>query len=136
VAGLGGPAPYWNTYAIDPATGNRTSEVQNPTSTSGTAIDTTYAYPAAGTTRPHAVSSVTSTGASPGTSSYGYDADGNTTARPNQTLTHDANGRVSSISSGTSTQHEVYDSSGNLLLQTDPVAGSTLCRRRSNLRPI
>lgn len=32
---LGGPAPYWTSYGIDTATGNRTSVTQNPTSGTG-----------------------------------------------------------------------------------------------------
>jgi hypothetical protein len=39
-AGLGGPAPYWTTYAIDAATGNRTGTTS--TAASGTTTTATY----------------------------------------------------------------------------------------------
>jgi RHS repeat-associated protein len=121
---LGGPAPYWTDYSVDPQTGNRTSTTEHPTT--GTATTDTYSYPAAVAARPHAVQTVTHTGGTTGTSSYGYAADGGTTTRPGQTLTYDAEGRVSTVTAGSTTQSDIYDASGNLLLQTDSTTGSTL----------
>ncbi|TFC22102.1 hypothetical protein E3O55_18975 [Cryobacterium sp. MDB1-18-2] len=124
---IGGPAPYWSTYAIDPATGNRTSSATNPTTGTGTATTDTYTYPAAGAARPHAVQSVAhTTGTTTTTSTYGYDASGNTTTRPAQTLTYDATGKLGTVTAGAVTQSNVYDASGSLLLQTDATTGSTL----------
>jgi RHS repeat-associated protein len=125
---LGGPAPYWDTYTIDPATGNRTTAVQNPTVSGGTTTTNTYSYPTAATAHPHAVQSVTHTAGTTttGTDAYGYDASGDTTARPGQTLTYDPAGRVATVTSGGVTQSNIYDASGNLLMQTDPTTGTTL----------
>jgi RHS repeat-associated protein len=66
------------------------------------------------------------TGGTTTTSSYGYDADGDTTTRPGQSLTYDAEGRVSTVTAGSSSQADVYDASGNLLLEKDSTAGTTL----------
>ncbi|MFC5502599.1 RHS repeat-associated core domain-containing protein [Lysinimonas soli] len=120
---LGGPAPYWTQYTLDPATGNRTSTTDEPTSGSGTATSYSYTYPAAGTANPHAVQSVSpSTG---GSTTFGYDSAGNTTTRGTGTLTYDADGRVSSITSTGHSENDIYDASGQLLLRTDD-SGSTL----------
>ncbi|MFF1876607.1 DUF6527 family protein [Leifsonia sp. NPDC058230] len=122
---LGGPAPYWNSYTVDPATGNRTQTIEHPTT--GTAQTDTYSYPAAGAPGPHAVSSVTHTqGTNTSTSTYGYDLAGDTTSRPNQTLTYNETGKVGSVTVGSVTQSDVYDANGTLLLQSDGSSGSTL----------
>ena len=123
--GIGGAAPYWTSYAIDPATGNRTQVTQNPTTASGTTTTDTYAYPTAGTAHPHAVQTVTHSGTG-ATDTYGYDADGNTTTRPGQTLTYDTTGKLSTVAVGAASQTSIYDPSGTLLLQSDPSNGSTL----------
>jgi RHS repeat-associated protein len=121
---LGGPAPYWTDYAVSPQTGNRTSTVEH--STTGTATTDTFAYPVAGAVNPHAVQSVVHTGGTTGTSTYGYDADGDTTARPGQTLGYDNEGKIATVTAGSASESNVYDASGNLLLQTDSTTGSTL----------
>jgi len=68
---LGGPAPYWTDYQVDPATGNRTGTTT--TATSGTVTTASYSYATAGSLHPHAVSSVTTTigTGTPTTKSYG-----------------------------------------------------------------
>ena len=116
---LGGPAPYWHSWAID-AIGNRTSETVH-TATGDAA--TGYVYPASGSTsvRPHAVTSTT--GARTG--SYTYDATGNTLTRPattsgTQTLTWDREGHVDSVTDTTGTTSYIYDADGNRLVQRDP----------------
>lgn len=119
---IGGPAPYWSSYTIDPATGNRTSSTANPITATGTASTRTYAYPAPGDPRPHAVSQIAD---SAGTSSFGYDADGNTTTRPGQTLAYNEQGKPTSITTGTATQNNVYDADGNLMLEVDSKTGNT-----------
>lgn len=123
---IGGPAPYWESFNIDDATGNRTQEIQHGTSTSAPSTTSTYSYPAAGAAQPHAVTSVTSTGATNSTSNYTYDAAGNTATRPGQTLTYEATGKLASDTVSSHTQTNIYDPSGNLLVQTDPTTGSTL----------
>jgi RHS repeat-associated protein len=124
---IGGAAPYWTSYSVDPATGNRPSTTENATTTGGTSTTDTYAYPAAGTANPHAVQTVAHvTSGTTTTDSYGYDADGDTTAIPGQTLTYDATGKISGVTAGSNTQSDAYDASGNLLLQKDSSTGSTL----------
>jgi RHS repeat-associated protein len=124
---IGGPAPYWDSYTVDPATGNRLTAVQNPITAGGVANTDTYSYPAAHAAKPHAVTTVTHVqGASTTTSSYGYDADGDTTSRPGQTLTYDKQGKLSTVTAGATTQTNIYDPAGGLLLQTDPTNGTTL----------
>ncbi|MCS5733871.1 RHS repeat domain-containing protein [Herbiconiux daphne] len=122
---IGGPSPYWTTYAVDPATGNRTSIVKKAVTGTGTSVTDTYSYPSATSSRPHAVQSVSHSG--PGTSDgYGYDASGNMTSRPGQSLTYDATGKLATVTVGTATQSNIYDSSGTLLMQTDSKTGTTL----------
>lgn len=120
VAGLGGPAPYWTDYAIDPV-GNRLSTTSH--TAAGNTTDA-YAYPAAGSTRPHAVTSVarTSPSGSTTTSTYGYDATGNTTARAvagstAQSLTWDAEGRLATVKQGSATSSYVYTAGGDRLVR-------------------
>jgi RHS repeat-associated protein len=126
--GLGGPAPFWSTYLIDPVTGNRTQSVDNPVTASAAATTYNYTYPAAGSPRPHAVSTVVKQGGSsaPVTSTFASDNSGNTTMRPGQTLEYDATGKVKTITTGTASQNNVYDPSGNLLLRVDSTTGGTL----------
>jgi len=117
-AGLGGPAPYWTDYAVDPATGNRTGTTSTTTSAVTTA---SYTYPSATSLHPHAVSSVTTTigTGTPTTKSYGYDASGDTTTRPGETLSYDPEGHLATVTDGTATQSNIYDADGTLLLQKD-----------------
>ena len=122
---IGGPAPYWTSYTVDPATGNRTSVTQNPTSGTGTTATDTYAYPTAGAANPHAVQQVTHSATS-STDTYGYDPAGDTTTRPGQTLTYDDTGKLSTVTTGGVTQSNIYDASGTLLMQSDPTTGTTL----------
>ncbi|WP_092546166.1 RHS repeat-associated core domain-containing protein [Actinoplanes derwentensis] len=121
---LGGPAPYWHSWIVDPI-GNRTSETVHTTDGETT---TDYQYPASGSTsvRPHAVTGTT--GARTG--SYTYDATGNTLTRPTATagtqiLTWDAEGHVDTVTDTTGTTTYLYDPSGNRLVQRDPT-GTTL----------
>ncbi len=123
VSGLGGPAPYWHTYALD-AVGNRRTEVRH-----APAGDTTrtYAYPAAGTAHPHALLGVAVTGAGgPSTDSYGYDSTGNLTSRAvagvAQTLDWDTPGRLSRVAAGATETTFGYDADGERLIRRAPDA--------------
>ncbi|GAA1835584.1 RHS repeat-associated core domain-containing protein [Luedemannella flava] len=133
-SGLGGPAPYWHTWALD-KTGNRTKLTVH-TATINYVTD--YQYPAAGSARAHAVSSTT--GAQ--IAEYRYDSNGNTTCRPagtatndcdatnpvaagSQTITWDPEGHVATSVDATGTTTYVYDADGNRLIRRDPT-GSTL----------
>jgi RHS repeat-associated protein len=118
VAGLGGPAPYWQSWTYHNATGLRASQTDHRT---GGDVTTSYTYPAAGTTRPHALSSTTTGGT---TASYDYDQTGNTTTRPGatgpQTLTWDPEGRVATLTEGAATSGNLYDADGDRLIRRDP----------------
>lgn len=146
---LAGPAPYWTSYTIDPATGNRTRTVEHATTATGTDTRDTYTYPASGyltgtTGGPSAVWKVAHDSAPAGTDpvtgtwtqvgsgpdTYGYNAVGATTTMPGQTLAYDAEGHQASLTltSGAnsgSTETNIYDADGTLLLQSNPVTGTT-----------
>jgi RHS repeat-associated protein len=120
---LSGPAPYWESFNVDPATGNRTQETQY-SATSGLGTATNYCYNGTG---PHAVSSTQSdpciTSSDAG---FTYDAAGDTLTTPDDAMTYDDQGRVSTTTSGGNTESNVYDANGTLLLQTDSSTGATL----------
>nr|WP_240742104.1 RHS repeat-associated core domain-containing protein [Micromonospora zingiberis] len=125
VAGLGGPAPYWHSWAFD-VTGNRTSETRH----AATNTVFTYTHPPAGSARPHSVTNVTATGGASWSRSYGYDNAGNTITRPSaagatQSLVWNPEGRVDSLTEGGSTTSFRYDADGNRLTRTD-ATGKTL----------
>ncbi|MGI8882512.1 MAG: RHS repeat-associated core domain-containing protein [Jatrophihabitans sp.] len=128
---LGGPAPYWTSYSMDPA-GNRTGLTQHATTSAGTDTTDTYTYPAGGfltdgTGGPDALKQVTHTGATTSTDTYSYDANGRTTTRPGQQLAYNPDGRLASITlPGGAQQTRIYNADGTLLLQTDPTTGATL----------
>jgi RHS repeat-associated protein len=137
-AGLGGPAPYWQSWTYD-VTGNRLTQVGHATSAGGADTSTGYTYPAAGAARPHALSSTTATtGGSSVTRSYTYDNSGNTLTRPSasgatQTLTWDPEGHLATSTDGTAATSYVYDADGNRLVSHDP-AGATLFLPGQELR--
>ncbi|WIM96410.1 RHS repeat-associated core domain-containing protein [Actinoplanes oblitus] len=129
VAGLGGPAPYWQDWTID-RLGNRTKEVSHA-ATGDTTRDYTVPAPGADVVRPHAVTGMTTTvpGQNPVTVSYGYDANGNTIGRPGtsgtQTLTWDPEGHLSTVSEGgNAVETNVYDADGNRLIRRDATGAS------------
>jgi RHS repeat-associated protein len=117
---VAGPAAYWHTYGYD-VTGNRKSLTQHALGGVPEKLST-YTYPAAGQPRPHAVTAVAATGS--GTASYEYNATGHTTSRPGpggqQTLTWNAEGRLTSITSGENTTSYRYDADGTQLIRRDP----------------
>jgi RHS repeat-associated protein len=115
---LGGPAPYWNTYAHDD-TGNRTSETLRLPGRS--AVIRNYDYPDAGDAQPHAVQEVTGTD---GTMSFDYDEAGNTSGRSvggnAQTLHWDPEGKLEAVDQASGNDlRMVYDADGNRLVRDD-----------------
>ena len=126
---VGGPSPYWQSWTYT-ADGDRSTETDYDT-TGNTANDTTtnYNYPAAGssTDQPHTLTSTTATGpaATANTANYTYDADGNTRtisggAAGEQSLTWNDQDKLASDTTAAGTSTYLYDTSGNLILRTDP----------------
>jgi len=126
---VGGPNPYWQSWTYT-ADGQRATETDYDT-TGNTANDTTtnYNYPAAGssTDQPHTLSNTTATGpaAAANTATYQYDADGNTIsisggAAGEQSLTWNDQGKLESDNTVSGSSTYLYDTSGNLILRTDP----------------
>ncbi|MER7840909.1 polymorphic toxin-type HINT domain-containing protein [Streptomyces sp. NPDC096040] len=127
---LGGPAPYWHSYAYDDL-GNRKTDVDHATTAGGSDTSTSYVYPPAGGTQPHTLSSSTTTKGSTTTkNSYSYDGAGNTHTRTldgnTQTLDWDGEGHLTKVTNadGTSASY-LYDADGNRLLSRDD-SGTTL----------
>jgi RHS repeat-associated protein len=125
-AGLGGPAPYWQSWTFDPV-GNRTGQTSHAVAGDST---TSYTYPAAGSPQPHTAITATT-----GTTvlSYGYDAAGNTTCRPaataanvcpasaaSQTLDWDQEGHLATATDTVGTSRYTYTADGERLLADDP----------------
>ncbi|HEX2903363.1 MAG TPA: polymorphic toxin-type HINT domain-containing protein [Jatrophihabitans sp.] len=122
---VGGIAPYWTDYHYDKATGNRTSTVQHNL-TGGTDTTATYNYPAAGSAQPHVLGSITYSGGRTGSDTFGSDPAGEATTRPGQSLTYTPQGRLNTVAASASTQSNIYDADGNLLLTLDQAHGNTL----------
>ncbi|GLW11739.1 hypothetical protein Misp01_68670 [Microtetraspora sp. NBRC 13810] len=124
-ATVGGPEPYWQSFAFD-AVGNRTSETRHAV-TGGTG-DTvrTYTYPAARQAQPHTLTQVAGTGPGARTDSYEYDPTGNTTRRVtalgDQRLTWDPEGRLATSTVAGKETSFVYDADGERLLRREPDA--------------
>jgi RHS repeat-associated protein len=111
---LGGAAPYWQSWTYT-ATGLRQTQVDH--STAGD-LTSTYTY---NTSQPHTLAKVTQAGAGAGPEkSFGYDSRGNTTARPDQTLAWNAQGKLSQLTGATGDTEYVYDADGALLVRRGP----------------
>lgn len=128
--GLGGPAPYWQSWSFDEI-GNRVTETDHALASPAT---TEYHYPQAGSPQPHAL--LSTSGAVTGT--YTYDEAGNTLTRPTadagtQTLTWDPEGLLASSTDDSGETTFVYDADGNRLLRRDP-EGTTLYLPQQELR--
>ncbi|GLZ43709.1 RHS repeat-associated core domain-containing protein [Actinokineospora sp. NBRC 105648] len=122
-AALGGPAPYWHSYAYD-SVGSRTSEVLHA---SGGDTTRTYTYPAAGQPRRTSLSQVSTakTGQTTTTDTFTYDDSGDTLSRnvagqPGHSLTWDVEGKLASDTAGGQTTTFVYAADGTRLLRRDP----------------
>lgn len=136
---LGGPAPYWQSFAYDDA-GNRTGEVNHAVTSGGAEVRKTYepygtgAQKAVPPAPAHAiksvgVSTVSGTTTTTTTQTYGYDQAGNTTKRPvgagvDQSLTWDAEGRVSQILQAGKKTSFVYGATGERLIRKDEATKS------------
>lgn len=138
---LGGPAPYWTSYNIDPTTGNRTQVINHATTGTGNDTQASYSYPTSGYLTggvggPNAVTGVQYATAPAGTTpggagwtntnnaSYSYNTDGATTSLPGQTIGYDPENRAATLTVNGQAQTSIYTADGALLLQTDPT-GST-----------
>ncbi|RZU16408.1 intein/RHS repeat-associated protein [Kribbella rubisoli] len=119
VAGLGSPAPYWQSWTY---TADGLRKTQTDHATVGNTTET-YTYDAA---QPHTVKSIATTGAAPKpTASYTYDSAGNTTSRPDptgtsQTLGWDAENRLQKLTNSAGDTSYIYDADGNILLRKSP----------------
>ncbi|RMI45213.1 hypothetical protein EBN88_03490 [Streptomyces triticirhizae] len=119
-ATLGGPAPYWHSYAYD-LSGNRLTETFHERDTTRT-----YAYPEAGGPQPHTLTSVVEeTPEVRSLEQYAYDAAGNTVARQTggdtQELAWNAEGRLTEVTEADGTRTEyLYDAEGNRLIGRTP----------------
>nr|MDT0657877.1 RHS repeat-associated core domain-containing protein [Micromonospora sp. DSM 115978] len=133
-AGLGGPAPYWQSWGFGSPTdpkgriGNRLTQVEHATPSGD--VTTTYTYPNAGADQPHALTGLSRTdNGGTSTSTFEYDDRGNTISRPGpdgqQTLTWDPEGHLATLTDSAGNNSYVYDASGNRLISKDP-AGATL----------
>ncbi|WP_327587297.1 type IV secretion protein Rhs [Nonomuraea sp. NBC_00507] len=127
-SGLGGPAPYWQSWTYD-IVGSRLSQKDH---TSGGTTTRTYTYPAPGAAQPHTATKVVTTPPTGTATSdtYSYDASGNAKTRnlvgkPGQTLTWNAEGKIASIADSGGTTSYIYDADGARLLAKDP-RGTTL----------
>ncbi|WP_255283733.1 RHS repeat-associated core domain-containing protein, partial [Saccharomonospora azurea] len=131
VEALGGPAPYWHSFAYDEV-GNRMSQVEH-TSDGDTVHE--YAYPDGG----HALESVTSQFPSGSTTleQFAYDESGNTVRRTSvdgeQTLEWDAEGNLVKSTKDEVVTEFLYDADGQRLIRRDP-DGATLYLEGQELR--
>ncbi|MDH6455486.1 RHS repeat-associated protein [Streptomyces sp. SAI-119] len=119
---LGGPAPYWTSWAYKVG-GLRDTQTEHK----ATNTTTVYGYPAVdanGAGQPHTLTSVTVNGGT--AKDYKYDDQGNTTKRYGitgsaQSLVWDIEGELSSLTEGTKTTDYLYDANGDLLIRRGPV---------------
>ena len=126
---IGGPAPYWQTFAYDRA-GNRTNETRHGI---GGVPDTTRTYtyaPAGQGNRLDQVVQTDPTGSR--TDTYTYDVTGNTithgkgdTPGSGQILEWNTEGKLAKVTENGSDVTYVYDADGSRLIRKDPT-GSTL----------
>ncbi|SDP67192.1 RHS repeat-associated core domain-containing protein [Pedococcus dokdonensis] len=121
---LGGPAPYWSTWTFDEV-GNRKTETSRAPGVSDQV--TSYDYPAADSPQPHFATKATTTvnGATTAVRTFAPDLAGNTSTRTvgatSQSLSWDAEGHLSKVTSGSTVLAEhVYDAEGNRLVRREP----------------
>ncbi|SCL36862.1 RHS repeat-associated core domain-containing protein [Micromonospora pallida] len=132
--GVGGPAPYHHSWEIDEVGNRKTETIHGVNGASDTTRS--YKYPASGSARPHTLSSVEETDAN-GTRTYryGYDQAGNTKCRPSagavndcetgagsQSLTWDAEGKLTTVTVDGKSTSFIYDADGNRLVRKEPDA--------------
>ena len=123
--GLGGPAPYWQTYTYD-TIGNLTQRTDRTKTTSST---TTLTYPTtADRPRPHFATTAATTGSTTRTRTFTADPAGNTLTRVDgattQTMTWDPEGHLSTVKTGATVKATyLYDADGNRIIRRE--AGRT-----------
>ncbi|MFI0424447.1 RHS repeat-associated core domain-containing protein [Spongiactinospora sp. 9N601] len=118
---VGGPAPYWQSFAYDVA-GNRTKEIDHRATGD---ITKTYTYAGAGKPQPHTLTSVGHEGGARDgqTDAYAYDQVGNTTARGSgRTLEWDVEGHLAKSTDPSGVSTYVYDAGGDRLIRRDPTS--------------
>ncbi|MGW2354958.1 polymorphic toxin-type HINT domain-containing protein [Actinacidiphila glaucinigra] len=123
-ANLGGAAPYWTSYSYKDS-GLRATET---THTASATTTKTYCYDSSKVHRLTATTTgTTCTGVA---AAYAYDTTGNTTTRPDgaasQSLTWSQEGRLDTLTEGTTTTGYVYDADGNLLIRRNAKGESVL----------
>lgn len=124
---MGGPAPYWTSWDVNPATGNRTATTRRTLAADGTtsaSITDTYTY--GDTSHPHGVTQVShSDGAA--VDDLTYDANGSTLTLKGQQVGYDVEGRTDTqkLTATAVTSTNVYTADGDLLVQSDPTTGTT-----------
>ncbi|BCW86100.1 type IV secretion protein Rhs [Arthrobacter sp. NicSoilE8] len=123
VPGLGGPAPYAQTYTYT-AAGDR-SQVKRFASNGTLSVTEDYTYPTPGTAGAHRPQTVVSTpaGGTPTTRSLTWDAAGRLTSRAGQTLTYTLDGRLDTTT-GISTIPS--NPNPNAAAGTPPAAGTSI----------
>lgn len=124
---LSAAGAYWESFGYD-STGDRKSESQY-TQAAGGVSTTTYGYNGNAASQPTTLTAVSTTGAVPASANYAYYANGEqktrATSAGTQTLNWNNAGELTSVGTGATTNASyVYDADGNLLLQSDPVAGT------------
>ncbi|MEV4314996.1 RHS repeat-associated core domain-containing protein [Actinocrispum sp. NPDC049592] len=125
VAGLRGPAPYWQSFTYDKA-GNRATSTDH--AASGDVIRT---YKGEVPGHAHALGSVSGPS---GVTSYAYTAAGQLASRSSgEQFTWDEQGKLASVTKGSQSTSYVYDASGARLIRRDP-GGTTLYLGNQELR--
>ncbi|MEU8294591.1 RHS repeat-associated core domain-containing protein [Streptomyces pseudogriseolus] len=126
ITSVGGPAPYWQSYAYDPI-GNRTKLTDHRTGAT-----TTYTHNPAGDSVPHAPQTATVSGGPDNgqTSTFTYDPAGNTKTRTigsrTQNLTWDDEGHLATLTEAGKTTSYLYDADGNRMITRDADGSQTL----------
>lgn len=119
---IGGPNPYWTSWTFN-ANSDRSTQTQHALPTGGTDVTTSYCYNPGGS---HSLAATTTSGTCPTTPGYTYDAAGNTTGRPNvsgsgsQSLSWDAESRLTGDTAAAGATSWVYDADGNETVRHDP----------------
>jgi RHS repeat-associated protein len=122
---LGGPAPYWDSYSYD-AAGNRLSVTSRSLGGSNTdSYDYTATAVGTSTVLPNAVATITHSDGR-AADRYSYDATGDTLSAGGVGFSYTPQGHPATVTANGITQTRTYDADGQLLVQSDPVNGTTV----------